>query len=420
MGYTIAEKILSRHCRKKLKSKDIAICDIDFCFSQDGTSELVIDSFNYIGRKKIFNQQKYAIVIDHSAPSPKLQISNIHQKLRSFSQKQGSLLFDAGSGVCHQVIPEAGLVLPGNLVVGADSHTCTYGALNAFACGLGSTDIAIVLASGRNWFRVPETYKFILKGKLPPATTAKDVILYLIGQMGANGCTYKAIEFAGPVVQRLSMDGRFTISNMVVEMGAKCGLFLVDEKTTRWLKARSTKKAFQAVAPDQDARYAEVKEFDLSRLTPQIAQPDSVDNVVNIEQLLGTRINLAFLGTCTNGRLEDLTQAATIFKGKSVHPDVTLIVAPASKEVYLQAAEKGILAVLIRAGAIILPPGCGPCVGTHAGIPADGQKVISTANRNFKGRMGNPRSSIYLASPLSLAASCIEGKITDPRKYVRN
>ena len=418
MGHTIAEKILGKHSHKKVKAQDVAVCDIDFCFSQDGTSELVIDSFRSLGRKKVFDRRKFGIVIDHSAPSPRQSISNIHQRLREFSQEQGTLLFDVGCGVCHQVIPEAGLILPGNLVVGADSHTCTYGALNAFACGLGSTDIAVVLASGKNWFRVPETIKIIIKGKLPAGLSAKDIILYIIGRLGANGCTYMAIEFSGPVIDKLGMDGRFTISNMVVEMGAKAALFVADKKTLRWVK-QHTNRGISPVCADKDADYKEIKEFDLSGLSPQVAKPHSVDNVVNIEAVLGTKINLAYLGTCTNGRLEDLRAAAMILQGRAVHRGVRLVVAPASQEVYLQAARAGILEVLTRSGAVILPAGCGPCVGTHAGVPADKEVVISTANRNFKGRMGNPKASIFLSSPLTLAASVVEGKIADPRKYLK-
>ncbi len=418
MGYTISEKILSLHSHKKVKAGDVAICDIDFCFSQDGTSELVIDSFRSLGKKQVFNKQKFCITIDHSAPSPGQSISNIHQTLRRFSREQGTLLFDIGCGVCHQVIPEAGFVLPGNLVVGADSHTCTYGALNAFASGMGSTDIAIVLAGGKNWFRVPETVKIIVKGRLPKGVTAKDIILYIIGKLGANGCTYMAVEFSGPVIDQLSMDGRFTISNMVVEMGAKCALFSADQKTLRWLKTR-TKRKFKPIRADRDANYRQVKEFDISRLSPQVAKPHSVDNVVDIERVLGAKIDIAYLGTCTNGRLEDLTQASRVLKGKSIKRGVTFVVAPASKEIYLEAAKMGILELFSRSGATILPPGCGPCVGTHAGVPADGQAVISTANRNFKGRMGNPNASIFLASPVTLAASVVKGKIADPRKYLR-
>lgn len=419
MGYTIVEKILGAHSGRKVKAEEVAICKVDFCFSQDGTSELVIDSFSSLEKRRVFNKNKFCIAIDHSTPSPKQEISNIHLKLRNFARKEGTLLFDVGEGISHQVIPESGFVLPGNLAVGADSHTCTYGALNAFACGLGSTDIAVVLACGKNWFRVPRTIKIIIDGKLPLGITAKDIILFIIGKLGANGCTYTAIEFTGPVVEQLSMAGRFTISNMVVEMGAKCGLFTVDQKTLRWLKGRTGRK-IRSVFPDRDAVYQEVKEFNVSNLSPQIAKPHSVDNVVNIEQALGTKIDRAYLGTCTNGRLEDLAEAAKILKGRHVSPGINFVVAPASRSIYLQAAQKGILEIFLQAGATILPTGCGPCVGTHAGVPADGETVISTANRNFKGRMGNPNSSIFLSSPLTLAASVVEGKIADPRKYLRN
>lgn len=417
MGYTIAEKILSVHCGKKVKAGDVAVCNIDFCFAQDGTSELVIDSFSGLGKKKVFSKQRFCIVIDHSAPSPRQSISDIHQKLRRFAQRQGIRLFDVGCGVCHQVIPEAGLVVPGNLVVGADSHTCTYGALNAFACGFGSTDIAFVLATGKNWFRVPQTYKVIVQGKLQKGITAKDVILYIIGKIGANGCTYMAVEFTGSVIDKLSMEGRFTVTNMAVEMGAKTALICADQKTEDWLKKRIQRK-FKAVRPDKNATYQEIKEFDISKISPQVAKPHSVDNVVGIERVLGTKINLAYLGTCTNGRLEDLTAAAQILKNSHIHPEVTFVVAPASKDIYLQAAQSGVLAILSQAGATVLPPGCGPCVGTGAGVPADGQRVISCANRNFKGRMGNPQASIFLASPLTVVASAIKGKIADPRSYL--
>lgn len=418
MGYTIAEKILSRHSHKKVKAGEVAICDVDFCFGQDGTSELVIDNFRSLGRRKVFNKEKFCIVIDHSAPSPREAISNIHQKLRKFSRQQGSLLFDVGCGVSHQVIPESGFILPGSLVVGADSHTCTYGALNVFSCGLGSTDIAIVLASGKNWFRVPETIKIIVKGRLANGVTAKDIILYIIGKLRANGCTYMAVEFSGPVIDKLSMDGRFTISNMAVEMGAKCALFSADQKTLRWIKKRA-KRRFKPVRPDKDANYREVKEFNVSRLTPQVARPHNVDKVVDVEQAQGTKVDLAYLGTCTNGRLEDLLLASKILRRRSVKQGVTFVVAPASQEIYRQAAKMGILELFSNSGATILPPGCGPCVGTHAGVPADKQTVISSANRNFKGRMGNPRASIFLASAATVAASAIEGKIADPRKYVK-
>ncbi|MFH1245765.1 MAG: 3-isopropylmalate dehydratase large subunit [Candidatus Omnitrophota bacterium] len=417
MGQTIVEKILSSHSGRMVQAGDVAVCDIDFCFSQDGTSELVIDNFRSLGKPRVFDHQKFAVVIDHSAPSPRQAISNIHKKLRDFCNEQGTLLFDIGCGVCHQVIPEAGLALPGNLVAGADSHTCTYGALNAFSCGLGSTDIAVILSTGKNWFRVPQTVKILITGKLAPAVTAKDIILQIIGRLGANGCTYEAVEFSGDAVDNLDMDGRFTISNMVVEMGAKCGIFLADARTEQWVREQTTKKV-SPVFPDKDAEYKDTLEFNVSSLIPQIARPHNVDNVAGVDTLAGKEIHVAYLGTCTNGRLSDLALAANILQGKTVKQHVTFIVAPASRRIYLEAAQQGILETLIKAGAIIMPPGCGPCVGTHAGVPADGQVVISSANRNFRGRMGNPSAFIYLASPATVAASAIEGKIADPRKYI--
>jgi 3-isopropylmalate/(R)-2-methylmalate dehydratase large subunit len=313
-------------------------------------------------------------------------------------------------------VPERGHVTCGDLVLGADSHTCTYGAINVLSTGVGSTDLAITLASGKNWFRVPETIKIIVKGELPKAVYSKDIILHIIGKIGANGATYKSVEFYGDAIYDLSVDARLTISNLAVEIGAKCGLMQADAKVLKWLAGRS-KRPPQPVAADENARYAETMEFDISGLPPQVARPHTVDNVCGVEELGEVRIDQAFLGTCTNGRLEDLEVASRILKARRVHPDVVFIVAPASKEIYLQAAKKGFIEILIKAGCVIVGPGCGPCVGTHNGVPADGDVVISTANRNFKGRMGNPNAFIYLASPATVAASAVKGRIDDPRNY---
>ncbi|MBM3251830.1 MAG: 3-isopropylmalate dehydratase large subunit [Candidatus Omnitrophica bacterium] len=416
MAKTIVEKILSAHSGKDLFAGDYAICDIDFCFGQDGTSNIIIDRMKELGIKKIKNRN-FCMVIDHSAPSPSLGVSRVHQRMRRFANENDFDIFDVGCGVCHQVIPEAGYIVPGDLIVGADSHTCTYGALNAFATGMGSTDLAISLATGRNWFRVPETIKIIVKGKLPKGVFAKDIILYIIGKLGANGCTYKAIEFGGPAIDNLSMEGRFTISNMVIEMGAKCAFFLADGKTIAWLKNHNVKKRFHCLEPDRNARYLKTLTFDISKLEPQIAKPHSVDNVSAINKVKGRHIDEAYLGTCTNGRLEDLKIAAKILDGKRIKDGVKFIVAPASARIYLEAIKQGIIQIFINAGAVVVNPGCGPCVGTHHGVPGDGEVVISTANRNFKGRMGNPNAFIYLASPATVAASAIKGRITDPRSY---
>ncbi len=416
MGKTIAEKILSQKSGKNACSGDIVKAEVDFAFSQDGTSSLVIDAFYLLGKEKPFSPHKFALVIDHSVPSPNLGISNVHKKMKEFADKTGVLIYPEGKGVCHQVIMEKGHAYPGSLITGADSHTCTYGALNSFATGMGSTDVAIVLATGKNWFKVPESVKIIINGELPPAVSAKDIILYIIGELSAKSCTYKAIEFHGETISSLSMDARFTITNMAVELGAKAGLMVADEKTFSWLKEKCKDSKWEPVYPDNDADYLWVKEFDISNLSPQIALPHRVDNVANVEKVEGTEIHQAYIGTCTNGRLEDLRIAAHILKNKKTQ--ARLIITPASHEILQQALEEGLIKTFIDSGALILPPGCGPCVGTHGGIPADGEVVISTANRNFKGRMGNPNAFIYLASPATVAASALEGKITDPRKYL--
>lgn len=416
-GQTIAEKILSNHCGKKVKAGDIAICRVDFYFGQDGTSGIIIDNFRKLGNIKPFDKTKFYMVIDHSGPSPSVGISTIHKKMRAFADEYGVGIYDVGVGVCHQIIPELGHVVPGDLVIGADSHTCTYGAINVFSTGVGSTDLAITLASGKNWFKVPQTVKIIINGKLPNGVYSKDIILHIIGKLGANGCTYKSAEFYGDVIEKLSVESRFTISNMAVEMGAKCGLMQADKKALDWIKKRS-KRQPGPVSADKGAVYEAVKEFDVSGLSPQVAKPHTVDNVSAIEEVKGKHIDQAYIGTCTNGRLEDFEIAAKILKGKKIHPDMKLIVAPASRIIYLDALKKGMLDIFIRAGGVVLSPGCGPCVGTHGGVPADGEACISTANRNFKGRMGNPNAFIYLASPATCAASAIEGKIADPRRYL--
>ena len=415
MGRTIAEKILSNHSGKEIKAGDIAVCDVDFCFGQDGTSSIIIDSFRKLGAAKPFDKSRFYMVIDHSAPSPNLGVSEIHKKMRAFARDLDVGLYDIGCGVCHQLIPQKGHVTCGDLVLGADSHTCTYGALNVFSTGVGSTDLAITLASGKNWFRVPETVKVIVNGKIPKGVYSKDIILHIIKDIGANGATYKSIEFYGKAISDLNVDARLTISNMAVEMGAKIGIMDADKKALKWITERSRKDPHPVVA-DPDAKYVFVKEYDISSLEPQVAKPHAVDNVSGVQELEGIRIDEAYIGTCTNGRFEDLEIAAKILKGHSVHPDVKLIIAPASREIYLQAVKKGIVEVFVEAGGVVVGPGCGPCVGTHNGVLADGEVAISTANRNFKGRMGNPNAFIYLASPATVAASAITGKITDPRK----
>jgi 3-isopropylmalate/(R)-2-methylmalate dehydratase large subunit len=416
LGKTIAEKILSSHSGKPLCAGDFAVCNVDFTFSQDGTSSIVIDRLVALGVKKAGT--KFCMVIDHSAPSPNEGVSRVHKKMRDFANSSSTALFDIGCGVCHQIIPESGQILPGDLVLGADSHTCTYGALGAFSTGVGSTDLAIAASTGRNWFKVPETYKVIIKGKVPKGIFAKDIILYIITKLGADGATYKAVEFYGPVIENMDMDGRFTVCNMAVEMGAKAGFIPADKITERWLKKRVSNRKIKPVAADCDAIYEKTFEFDISRLRPQVAVPHAVDSAKDAESLKNIRINEAFLGTCTNGRLNDLKIAAKIVKSKKVYKGVKFIIAPSSRNIYLECVKLGIIDTLVKSGAVIVAPGCGPCVGTHNGVPADGEVVISSANRNFKGRMGNPNAFIYLASPATVAASALTGRITDPRRYL--
>ena len=418
MPKTIAEKILSAHAGRDFKAGDIAICKVDFCFGQDGTSSIIIDSFLKLKKQKIYNKSKFYMVIDHSAPSPNIGVSTIHKKMRQFRDRFGCGLYDIGEGISHVILPEHGHVSCGNLVLGADSHTCSYGAINAFSSGVGSTDLAIILASGKNWFRVPETLKIIIDGRLKKGVYSKDIILYIVKKLGEAGATYKSIEFTGKTISDLSMDARFTITNMAVETGAKCGIVEADKKTLDWVK-RHTKRKPHPVTADKNAKYDRVIEIDASEIVPQAAKPHSPANSVAVEELKGKKVDMCFIGTCTNGRLEDLGIAAKILKNRRIHSSVRLIIGPASRSIYMDAAKKGFIDVFIKAGAVVLSPGCGPCVGTHNGVPADGEIALSTANRNFKGRMGNSNAFIYLASPATVAVSALRGKITDPRKIIK-
>lgn len=417
MGQTIIEKILSNKSRKNVGAGDIVVASVDYVMGQDGTSPLAINAYRAMEGKKLFDPARVALVIDHSSPSPLEAVSNLHTLMRSFARETGCKLYDVGEGVCHQLMLETGRIGPGSLVVGADSHTCTYGALNAFSTGVGSTDLAGALISGKMWFKVPETIKFACNGKLPPGVYSKDLILFLIGQVTADGATYLSAEYTGEAIREMSIEARFTVANMAIEMGAKAGLMEADEKTFDWVK-RFGGSGFEAVAADADAVYAKILEYDVSALEPQLAKPHQVDNVAPLSELAGTPIQQAVIGTCTNGRMEDLRIAAGILKGRKVSPEVRFIIAPASRDIYVQAMREGLLETLVLAGGAVVTPGCGPCVGTHNGVPSDGETVLSTANRNFKGRMGNRNAEIYLGSPATVAASAIKGKITDPREFV--
>ncbi|PKQ16084.1 MAG: 3-isopropylmalate dehydratase large subunit [Actinobacteria bacterium HGW-Actinobacteria-7] len=416
-GKTIAEKIFSAHSGTDAHAGDIVVADVDFVMGQDGTSPLAIRALERMGVSEVFDPAKVAVVMDHSSPSPIEGVSALHTMMREFGKRTGATVYDVGEGVCHQLIPEKGHVVAGDLMVGCDSHTCTYGAINVFSTGVGSTDGAAAMASGKLWFKVPDTMKVTYNGELQPGVFSKDLILYLAGQIGADGATYESIEFDGPVIDKLSVEARMTISNMAIEVGAKAGLMNADAKTLAWFEGRGEKVPNPQNA-DEDAIYAKTLDFDASAIGPQVAKPHAVDNVSPIEDVEGTPIAEGVLGTCTNGRLEDFAVAASILKGRKVHPDVRFIVAPASRQILLDAIEAGYIQTLVEAGAALVTAGCGPCVGTHNGVPSDGENVISTANRNFKGRMGNSNAFIYLGSPATVAASVIEGKITDPRKYL--
>lgn len=417
VGKTISEKILSAHSGLDAFAGEIVVAELDCMMAQDGTAPLAIRSFRGMDGKKVASPEKVALCIDHNAPSPLRAVSELHDIMRAFAKEQGIELNDVGEGVCHQVMLDKGHVTPGSLVIGADSHTCTYGAVNAFATGVGSTDMAAGMLTGKLWFRIPDSVKVVVGGSLVKGVYSKDIALMMVGDITADGATYDALEIGGPVIDDMDLAGRLTISNMAVEMGAKVGLMEADKKTLDFLLGRVEPK-FQAVSPDPDADYISEISYDVTALEPQVAKPHRVDNVCALAEVEGTAIAEGLIGTCTNGRLQDLRVAAAVLAGHKVHPDVRLIVAPASREVLLAALREGLIEVFVEAGGSVMCPGCASCVGTHQGVPGDGENVISTANRNFRGRMGNPEASIYLASPAAVAASCIEGKIADPRRYV--
>ena len=417
MGQTIAEKILSAHAGKQVTPGELIITNIDAVMVQDGTGPLAINEFEKLNKSKLFNPERTILFIDHAAPSPVKELSNSHIVLREFAKKYGAVLSEIGEGVCHQRLVES-FVNPGEVLLGADSHTCTSGALGAFATGVGSTDIAVVMALGKTWLKVPATYKIVLNGKFSKGVYAKDLILYLIGLIGADGATYKALEFSGDGAENLSMSERFTISNMAVEAGAKAGLFETDEKTFEYLKEKGRGELFKEIKADKDASYERVINIDLSEIKPMISCPHTVDNTKEIDKMDKVEINQVYIGTCTNGRIEDLRVASNILKGKKVKDGVRLLVAPASRQVFLQALEEGLITTLVESGASIVTSGCGACVGVHAGILGDGEVCLSTQNRNFQGRMGNSKGFIYISSPATAAYSAIKGYISDVREVL--
>ena len=413
---TMAEKIFSWKLGRDVEPGEFVVAPIDIVYFQDGTGPLGIRRFLEFSNK-VADPKKVHFVIDHASPAPRKELSNDHAFIRDFARRFNTYLHDYGEGISHQIMVED-FAKPGDLIVGADSHTCTSGALAAFATGVGSTDAAIAMSEGKLWFRVPESYRIEVSGELEKGVYSKDLILYVIGKLGADGATYKSVEFHGETIRRLSQEARFTISNMAIEMGAKAGLIPTDETTLNYLKEMGREGDYREVVPDDDAEYEKTLYFDAGDIPPGVAAPHNVDNWRPIDDVAGTHINQVYIGTCTNGRIEDLRIAASILKGRKKHPNLKLIVAPASKRIYIKAMAEGLIRIFIEAGAVVLPPGCGPCVGIHAGVPADGEVVLSTQNRNFKGRMGNPNSEIYLASPATAAASAIKGVITDPREFL--
>lgn len=417
MGKTLAEKILSENSGSDAHAGDIIIARVDLAFLQDGTGPLALRQLEESGLEQVANPERVVLFLDHAAPSPSRELANDHITLRQFARKSGAQLYDVGEGVCHQVVVES-YANPGEVIIGADSHTVTAGALGAFATGMGSTDVAIVIALGRTWLQVPESFKVVVSGGFAKGVYAKDLALYLIGSLGADGATYKSLEFSGEAISNMSMAGRFTLANMAVEAGAKTGLFPTDEVTRTYLESRGRSALFRDLLPDPDAEYERAIAIDASSLEPTVSKPHAVDNIALARELTGTKIAQVFIGTCTNGRLDDLAVAAAILSGKRCHPKTRLLVAPASPEVFREAIGAGYIQTLLEAGAVLLPPGCGPCVGVHQGVLGDGEACLSTANRNFRGRMGNPEAFIYLGSPATAAASAIAGEITDPRELM--
>ena len=417
MGMTLAEKILSEHAGREVRAGEIAVVKVDLAYTQDGTGPLAVRKIQEMGFQGVYNPRSTLFFFDHASPSPKFELSNDHAFLRDFAQKTGIQISDVGFGISHQVVAEK-FVEPGKVVVGADSHTCTGGALGAFATGVGSTDAAVAIALGKIWFRVPETIRVVVEGKLPIGVYGKDIILHLIGKISAAGATYKALEFMGDTIDNLGMAGRMTIANMVVEAGAKVGIFPSDEITRGWLNRMGRSKAFKKLAPDANAIYENTVKINAKELKPMIACPHQVDHTKTIDEIGEVKVDQVYLGTSCNGRLEDLHVAAQILKGRTIHPKTRMIITPGSHLVYKESLKDGTMEIFIESGAMVTPPGCGACVGLHEGVLGDGEVCLATQPRNFKGRMGSPKSFIYLGSPAVAAATAIEGKIADPRKYL--
>ncbi len=418
MGMTLAEKILARASgRSSVKPGDYVVADIDLAMAHEGMRG-VYPVLKEAGVKKLWDPEKVVNLFDHWAPAPTVEAAQHHQTIRRAIEEYGiRYAYGENAGICHQVLPEKGHVVPGDLIVGTDSHTITYGALGAAGTGIGYSEMAYVLATGKLWFRVPETIQFQMEGDLPKGVMSKDLLLCIAGRYSAEVAQYKAIEFAGSTARKLSLAGRMTMSNMSVELGAKFGFFEPDGKVAEFLKGRA-KKTYAMIKADPDASYENIYQVDVSRLEPQVALPGNIDNVKPTSRLGKVGIDQAFIGSCTNGRVEDLQIAASILKGRKVDRRVRLLVIPASWEVYREALKSGILETLIDAGAVICNSTCGPCFGGHMGLLAPGERCIASINRNFQGRMGSEEAEVYLGSPATVAASAVEGTIADPRNYL--
>jgi 3-isopropylmalate/(R)-2-methylmalate dehydratase large subunit len=416
MGMTMAEKILAKASDKSVvEAGEIVMANIDVAMTHDLTGPLSVESFEKIGVEDVWDPEKIVVVFDHQVPADSLDAVGNHMIMRKFVEEQKiNNFYDVREGVCHQVLPEKGHVVPGEVIVGTDSHTCTHGALGAFSTGIGSTDMAMVFATGKLWFKIPETIKFDITGKLKDNVFAKDVVLNIIGKVGADGATYKACEFGGEVTSAMSISDRMVMCNMAIEMGGKTGLVEPDQKTINYLKGRTTKN-YEIMKTDNDAESLETVHIDVDDLEPQIACPHNVDNVKPVSEVEGTHIDQIFLGSCTNGRISDLRTAAKIMKGKEVARGVRMLVIPASREIYTKALDEGLLRTFVDAGALVCNPCCGPCLGGHVGLIGPGEVSLSTSNRNFKGRQGSPEAEVYLSSAAVAAASAVTGKITDPK-----
>jgi len=416
----ISEKILAVAAGKQeVRPGEIVEAKVDMAMANDITAPLAIQAFKKIGTPRVWDRQRIVLILDHQVPADSINSAELHKMMRVFAKEQViPLFYDVGfGGVCHQVMVEKRHVRPGELIVGADSHTCTYGALGAFATGIGSTEMAAVFATGAIWLRVPSTIKIDATGSFQTYVTPKDLILHVIGEIGADGATYKAIEFTGSTIKQITLGGRMTLCNMAVEAGAKTGIVNPDEATLDYVDSRRTDKPLRVLTSDPEAAYERTLEIDVGELEPHVACPHSVDNVKPIKEVEGIEINQAFIGSCTNGRLEDLELAAGLLKGKRLKKGVRLIITPASQEVYVQAVKRGLLEVFVKAGASVCNPTCGACFGGHMGLLAPGEVCISSSNRNFVGRMGSPQAEVYLASPASVAASALAGEIADPRSF---